>query len=789
MPSLIPGFEYDIFISYRQKDNKGDRWVSKFVEALNTELEATFKEDVSVYFDENPHDRLQDTHNVDKSLEGKLKCLIFIPILSQTYCDPSSYAWQNEFLAFIEMAEDDRFGKDVKLRSGNVASRILPIKIHDLESEDVKLFEKETGGVLRAMDFVFKTASGVNRPLVPDDNKNDNLNKTLYRDQINKIAGAIKEIILSISKEPESIVQEKVEKPAEDVFKSERKEQAKTAGFTIKSLRLLLLVVSLFLIIVGSIAIYNIINRSKDTKELTNLSKSIAVLPFADDSPGKDNEYLCNGMMEEILNQLQKIGDLKVKSRTSVEKYRNPNKDIIEIGRELKVSLILEGSVRKVGDDLRIATQLIDAKTGDHLWSEIYDGKYSAEIFEFQSNIARKVAASLNAVITPQEGNSIVTKPKSDIASYDLYLRGMEMCKKWNYSFDSLYLKLGLNLFNQALIIDSNNVKALGGKGYIYREEGKFDSAIIVLEKANRIDPVNLPGAGGIGSVYLYTDEYDSAFKYMQIAIDHNPNTPWSYAPVGQLMSFSKNDIIKGLPYYQKAYDLGGNEDVEINRHLGWTFSFIRDYTKALKYSSNAIKIRSECGLLMENSYCFIAQGMYPAALHFLDSVCNVTPCIQMCDMMRFRIYTELKDFKTAEIFLNKTLQSGYKPTDNENICIAYMYKETGRREGANKILNNTIKKDESLIKSSKFIIKKLYKVRLAASYAMLGKNKEAIALVKDSYKSGIWDIVFSLKTFPGFDNLRSDPEFNAVLKEIDDEKTAIRSQIKQMELKGEIYL
>jgi len=116
MASLIEGYNYDIFISYRQKDNKGDRWVSKFVENLKTELESTFKEDVSVYFDENPHDRLQETHNVDKSLEGKLKCLILIPILSQTYCDPSSYAWQNEFLAFIEMAKDDRFGKDVKLR-------------------------------------------------------------------------------------------------------------------------------------------------------------------------------------------------------------------------------------------------------------------------------------------------------------------------------------------------------------------------------------------------------------------------------------------------------------------------------------------------------------------------------------------------------------------------------------------------------------------------------------------------------------------------------------------------
>ena len=109
--SIIPGYKYDIFISYRQKDNKGDRWVSKFVENLKTELEAAFKEDVSVYFDENPHDRLQETHNVDKSLEGKLKCLIFIPILSQTYCDPNSYAWQYEFLTFLRIAEKGSFGR------------------------------------------------------------------------------------------------------------------------------------------------------------------------------------------------------------------------------------------------------------------------------------------------------------------------------------------------------------------------------------------------------------------------------------------------------------------------------------------------------------------------------------------------------------------------------------------------------------------------------------------------------------------------------------------------------
>jgi hypothetical protein len=141
MSSIITGYKYDIFISYRQKDNKGERWVSKFVDALNTELESTFKEEVSVYFDVNPHDGLLETHDVDASLKEKLKCLVFIPIISRTYCDPKSFAWEHEFRAFVEQASQDRFGLKVKLPNGNVANRVLPVRIHDLDNADIKLCE------------------------------------------------------------------------------------------------------------------------------------------------------------------------------------------------------------------------------------------------------------------------------------------------------------------------------------------------------------------------------------------------------------------------------------------------------------------------------------------------------------------------------------------------------------------------------------------------------------------------------------------------------------------------
>jgi hypothetical protein len=189
MPSLLPGYEYDIFISYRQNDNRSG-WVRQFVEDLREELGATLKDPVNIYFDENPHDGLQDTHLVDESLKGKLKCLIFIPILSRTYCDPKGFAWNHEFIPFCKMAREDGIGPFVRLANGNAASRILPVSIHDIDPRDKALFEEESGSALRGVEFVFRSP-GVSRPLTSSDARQENISKTIYRDQINKTANAI----------------------------------------------------------------------------------------------------------------------------------------------------------------------------------------------------------------------------------------------------------------------------------------------------------------------------------------------------------------------------------------------------------------------------------------------------------------------------------------------------------------------------------------------------------------------------------------------------------------------
>jgi hypothetical protein len=197
MTSLVQGFEYDIFISYRHKDNRAEKWVSQFVQALREELEGTFKESVSIYFDENPYDGLLENHSVDQSLNNKLKSLILIPIVSQTYSDPRCYAWQQEFCAFNKIALQDTIGRDIRLGNGNVASRILPVTIHEITREDIDQIEDELQAKFRFIDFTYR-APGVNRPLRQDDKREDNIGRLAYRDQMNKVANALKEIIQGI---------------------------------------------------------------------------------------------------------------------------------------------------------------------------------------------------------------------------------------------------------------------------------------------------------------------------------------------------------------------------------------------------------------------------------------------------------------------------------------------------------------------------------------------------------------------------------------------------------------
>ena len=452
MASLIPGFEYDIFISYRQKDNKGDRWVSEFVEALKTELESTFKEEVSVYFDINPHDGLLETHDVDASLKEKLKCLVFIPIISRTYCDPKSFAWEHEFRAFAETVSRDQFGLKVKLANGNVASRILPVRIHDLDNNDIKLCESILGGFLRGIEFIYKE-SGFNRPLKPDDDEKLNLNRTKYRNQIAKVALAIKEIITSIGQNEQD--QEEVPK---EVFKSIYIPRKNTKTTIIAGS-----IVALALIILGLFFI------PKLFKSEEQLEKSIAVLPFINDSPDQGNAYFINGIMDEILNNLQKIKDFRVLSRTSTEQYRGIAKPPLpKIAKELGVNYIVEGSGQKYGNTFRLRVQLIAANNEKHLWGESYEQEIreTKDIFKIQSQVAEAIASELKATITPDVKQLIEKQPTDNLEAYKLYKIGNYLVLQQT---EDAFRK-AIDNYKQAISLDSGFAQAYAGLAMSYLE-------------------------------------------------------------------------------------------------------------------------------------------------------------------------------------------------------------------------------------------------------------------------------------------------------------------------------
>ena len=508
MPSIIPRYENDIFISYRQKDNRQDGWVTEFVEQLKWELEATFKEDISVYFDINPHDGLLETHDVAASLKEKLKALIFIPIISRTYCDPKSYAWEHEFLQFIEQASQDRFGLKVKLPNGNVASRVLPVRIHDLDSEDKELFESHLG-FIRPVDFIY-SARGVNRPLR---RKDDDLDKTgvqpVYRDQVNRVANAVRELISGMKSPPE-----KAEPESE--------------------------------------------NKGNSLKGPAFHEKSIIVLPFENISPDPEQEYFSDGLTEEIITDLSHIHGFLVISRSSAMTFKKSNKTIPEIARSVNVHYVLEGSVRKAGNSLRITAQLIDATNDVHLWAEKYNGSID-DVFDIQEKVSRSIADALRQRLTPEENYRIGEKPISDITAFQYYLRARHDV----WSFDKEKLDAALRLTDQALAIAGDNALLFATRALIHWQY--HNSGIIPHEST-------------------LVEASAAAEKALQL----DPNLPQGHLTMGAI-AYTQGNLLKALISFKRSAELETGGEA-----LSWVsgmYGLIGKMEDSRKYSDRAIEV------------------------------------------------------------------------------------------------------------------------------------------------------------------------------------------------------
>ncbi|HBE42740.1 MAG TPA: hypothetical protein DDW27_16355, partial [Bacteroidales bacterium] len=453
MASIIPGYEYDIFISYRQKDNKYDGWVSEFIDHLKREIEATFKEDVSIYFDENPHGGLLEIHNVDKSLEAKLNSVIFMPVISQTYCDPKSFAWQNEFVAFNKMASADQIGRDIRLPSGNVCSRIVPIKIHDLDATDTELIENEMGCRLRAIEFIFSGA-GVNRPLKPGDNPDKNLNRTYYRDQINKVANTVKEIIYGIHPDERKRATKSYQARREAVYIDEKPRPIAEAFAPPKRFpgKIMAPIILGLLLIVAIISLQKLIKKSGISKSETGvIQKAVAVLPVSNFTGNPDLAWIAEMIQSDLTGQLQGISNLIVRPKQTTHQFRNSEEPIQEIAKKLSVNNLIESSFKGTEDNLQIEIRVVEAFPEERY-------VYSASFIQSFKDLAGIYSDVINSILKGMEVKATEEEEKRvTAASGNVNPEVRKACARGLYHMNQLTpegVELGIRYYKEAIDLD-----------------------------------------------------------------------------------------------------------------------------------------------------------------------------------------------------------------------------------------------------------------------------------------------------------------------------------------------
>jgi len=284
---------------------------------------------------------------------------------------------------------------------------------------------------------------------------------------------------------------------------------------------------------------------------VNNPKSSIAVLAFEDMSPDRDQGYFCDGLAEEIINDLAQVEGLRVASRTSSFAYKNKPEDIRVIGQGLNVESVLEGSVRKTENRLRITTQLINVADGFHIWSKNYDREVK-DIFVVQLEIARSIAGALKVELSDEEKHALEKTPTNSIEAYDFYLRGREFF----YRNKRQYIQHAIEMFSRAIEKDSGYALAYAGRSdchsYFYwyygmsapdREQARDDSA-----KALDLAPELSEAHAARGLALAINEQYEEAEKAFERAVALNQELFEAY------YFYARTCFVQGK--YEQAKDL-----------------------------------------------------------------------------------------------------------------------------------------------------------------------------------------------------------------------------------------
>jgi len=344
------------------------------------------------------------------------------------------------------------------------------------------------------------------------------------------------------------------------------------------------------------INIYSLILEDKNMSPTMNQNinsggSSIAVLPFVNMSSDPENEYFGDGLAEEIINALTKIQDLRVASRTSSFAFKGINKDVSEIGEKLKVETLLEGSVRKQGNQIRMTAQLIKVEDGYHIWSETYERELK-NVFAIQDEITDHIIKSLKVFLSDDEKKLIKNKPSTDIKAYDFYLRARKFMRTWTKK----NLNYALKMLNRAIEIDPNYALAYAGIAdcycWLYSYYDSTEENLIKAEKASQrsveLGPDQAETHVSKGNSYSLSKKFIEAESEFRTAIGIDPNLFDSYYYLGRT-NLVQGKLEEASQYFKKASVLL-IEDYQSLILLGSVLRRLGDIEKAIEAESESIK-------------------------------------------------------------------------------------------------------------------------------------------------------------------------------------------------------
>jgi TolB-like protein/AraC-like DNA-binding protein/Tfp pilus assembly protein PilF len=519
------------------------------------------------------------------------------------------------------------------------------------------------------------------------------------------------------------------------------------------------------------------------------LEKSIVVLPFNNESSDSTNVYFINGLMESTLINLQMIEDFRVVSRTSAEKYSNNKRSIPEIAKELNVNYVVEGSGQRVGDEVLLNIQLIDASSDRPIWAEQYSRKV-VNVFDLQNEIAKKIADAVEAIVTPAELEQIEKIPTENLLAYDYYLQALEPY----HSRTKEGLEKAILLFKKAVEEDSQFSLAYANVAIsyyfldVYQKQKQYTDRInIFADKALLYDSKSAESLIAKALYYMQSGDYKLAVPHLEKALEYNPNSSSVVQMLGDLYARVIPNTGKYLEYALKGIQL----DIAANDSTAKSYIYLLLSNALIQtgFVDEAMtNIEKSIAYNPENYYSpFLKVFILYAQEGDLDQTKKRLFMQWRKDTSRLDILQEVgkfyyyqEEYDSAFYFYEKFVTAREKQNLNiypqEDIKIAFVYQKKGLEAEAVKLFNayaEYCENDESIYKGASMAVK----------YIFEGENDKAIEQLKifssqDNYQ--YWILLFQ-EIDPIMKPLKSHPEFNGVIQKIADRFWEKHNKLKKL--------